>query len=215
MAVSSCAGGGGGGGGCVGMRVDCLSLAERALLSFPNEAMADGREGERAELAVWARRATPVWGSMGSVLKTSKVKLVRPAASCSCRTPTLHPLLFFFTPQPCPSPSARRSSPSQRRARRRGTTSRTRLRPFVPLPFSLPRAAANQGKSLTLFPLPLPPDLQIKESASKWTYLWLFNVGDMRNSHLKEVRSQWRGSVLASLPPLLRSRGLARQDKAG
>lgn len=31
----------------------------------------------------------------------------------------------------------------------------------------------------------------IKESSDKWTYCWLFTVGDMRNSHLKDVRSAW------------------------
>ncbi|CED82276.1 mrna turnover protein 4-like protein [Phaffia rhodozyma] len=34
----------------------------------------------------------------------------------------------------------------------------------------------------------------VRESADEWTYCWLFNVGDMRNSHLKEVRAAWRGT---------------------
>ncbi|KAG6377062.1 hypothetical protein JVT61DRAFT_1112 [Boletus reticuloceps] len=36
---------------------------------------------------------------------------------------------------------------------------------------------------------------QIQQSAEKWKYCWLFEVGAMRNTHLKTVRNLWRGSA--------------------
>lgn len=33
---------------------------------------------------------------------------------------------------------------------------------------------------------------QIQENADKWQYCWLFEVGNMRNSHLKTVRKLWK-----------------------
>ncbi|KAG8785777.1 mRNA turnover and ribosome assembly protein [Ceratobasidium sp. 428] len=35
---------------------------------------------------------------------------------------------------------------------------------------------------------------QIRENAQKWKYAWVFTVGDMRNSALKDIRSQWKGT---------------------
>ncbi|QRW06457.1 ribosomal protein L10 [Ceratobasidium sp. AG-Ba] len=35
---------------------------------------------------------------------------------------------------------------------------------------------------------------QIRENAQKWKYAWVFNVGDMRNAALKDIRSQWKGT---------------------
>ncbi|KIK16005.1 hypothetical protein PISMIDRAFT_279695 [Pisolithus microcarpus 441] len=36
---------------------------------------------------------------------------------------------------------------------------------------------------------------EIQESSEKWRFCWVFEVGAMRNTHLKTVRSQWRGSA--------------------
>jgi len=30
---------------------------------------------------------------------------------------------------------------------------------------------------------------------SAWKYLWLFEIGRMRNSHLKDIRAEWKGRV--------------------
>lgn len=40
-----------------------------------------------------------------------------------------------------------------------------------------------------------PPDerpRQVQQGAEKWKYCWLFEVGTMRNTHLKTVRNLWR-----------------------
>ena len=39
----------------------------------------------------------------------------------------------------------------------------------------------------------VPISDQLQENAEKWRYCWLFEVGNMRNAHLKTVRKQWRG----------------------
>ncbi|KAI0283917.1 ribosomal protein L10-domain-containing protein [Russula aff. rugulosa BPL654] len=36
---------------------------------------------------------------------------------------------------------------------------------------------------------------ELQENAEKWRYCWLFEVGNMRNAHLKIVRKLWRGSA--------------------
>ncbi|EJC98948.1 uncharacterized protein FOMMEDRAFT_113538 [Fomitiporia mediterranea MF3/22] len=36
---------------------------------------------------------------------------------------------------------------------------------------------------------------EIQENADKWRYCWLFEVGTMRNTHLKTVRSLWKDSA--------------------
>ncbi|TFK40525.1 ribosomal protein L10-domain-containing protein [Crucibulum laeve] len=36
---------------------------------------------------------------------------------------------------------------------------------------------------------------QIQESCEKWRYCWLFEVGSMRNAHLKTVRKLWKDSA--------------------
>ncbi|KAH0832031.1 ribosomal protein L10-domain-containing protein [Lanmaoa asiatica] len=36
---------------------------------------------------------------------------------------------------------------------------------------------------------------EIQQSAEKWKYCWLFEVGAMRNTHLKTVRNLWRDSA--------------------
>ena len=33
---------------------------------------------------------------------------------------------------------------------------------------------------------------QVRENADKWQYCWLFEVGNMRNAHLKVVRKLWK-----------------------
>ncbi|KIK57263.1 hypothetical protein GYMLUDRAFT_247220 [Collybiopsis luxurians FD-317 M1] len=35
----------------------------------------------------------------------------------------------------------------------------------------------------------------VKENADKWKYCWLFEVGAMRNAHLKTVRNLWKDSA--------------------
>lgn len=35
-------------------------------------------------------------------------------------------------------------------------------------------------------------NLQLQENSEKWRYCWLFEVGSMRNSHLKTVRKLWK-----------------------
>ncbi|KAE9392838.1 mRNA turnover protein 4-like protein [Gymnopus androsaceus JB14] len=35
----------------------------------------------------------------------------------------------------------------------------------------------------------------VKENADKWKYCWLFEVGAMRNTHLKTVRNLWKDSA--------------------
>jgi mRNA turnover protein 4 len=34
--------------------------------------------------------------------------------------------------------------------------------------------------------------LQIQAAVEKWKYCWLFDVGNMRNAHLKTVRKLWK-----------------------
>ncbi|CAL1712713.1 unnamed protein product [Somion occarium] len=36
---------------------------------------------------------------------------------------------------------------------------------------------------------------EVQENADKWQYCWLFEVGNMRNSHLKTVRNLWKDSA--------------------
>ncbi|KAL4249068.1 Ribosome assembly factor mrt4 [Abortiporus biennis] len=36
---------------------------------------------------------------------------------------------------------------------------------------------------------------ELQENADKWQYCWLFEVGNMRNSHLKTVRKLWKDSA--------------------
>ncbi|KAI6147085.1 ribosomal protein L10-domain-containing protein [Pisolithus tinctorius] len=36
---------------------------------------------------------------------------------------------------------------------------------------------------------------EIQENSEKWKFCWVFEVGAMRNTHLKTVRSLWRGSA--------------------
>jgi len=36
---------------------------------------------------------------------------------------------------------------------------------------------------------------EVQENADKWSYCWLFEVGNMRNSHLKTVRKLWKDSA--------------------
>jgi hypothetical protein len=38
-----------------------------------------------------------------------------------------------------------------------------------------------------------PPAIQIQENIDKWDYLWLFEVGQMRNTYLKDIRADWKG----------------------
>lgn len=38
-------------------------------------------------------------------------------------------------------------------------------------------------------------DEQVQENADKWAYCWLFEVGNMRNAHLKIVRKLWKECV--------------------
>jgi len=35
---------------------------------------------------------------------------------------------------------------------------------------------------------------QIQENADKWQHVWVFGVGNMRNSALKDVRDRWKGT---------------------
>src|SRR5258706_1781279 len=35
----------------------------------------------------------------------------------------------------------------------------------------------------------------LHEEVSAWKYLWLFEIGRMRNSYLKVVRAEWKGRV--------------------
>ena len=41
-------------------------------------------------------------------------------------------------------------------------------------------------------------DRQLQANSEKWKYCWLFEVGAMRNSHLKTVRKLWK--ECATLP---------------
>jgi len=34
---------------------------------------------------------------------------------------------------------------------------------------------------------------QLQETSKKWEYCWLFEVGNMRNTHLSTVRQLWKG----------------------
>ncbi|KAJ3523691.1 hypothetical protein NM688_g8685 [Phlebia brevispora] len=36
---------------------------------------------------------------------------------------------------------------------------------------------------------------EVRENADKWQYCWLFEVGNMRNAHLKVVRKLWKDSA--------------------
>ncbi|OCH90914.1 mRNA turnover protein 4-like protein [Obba rivulosa] len=36
---------------------------------------------------------------------------------------------------------------------------------------------------------------EVQENADKWQYCWLFEVGNMRNAHLKTVRKLWKDSA--------------------
>ncbi|KAH9841814.1 mRNA turnover protein 4-like protein [Rhodofomes roseus] len=36
---------------------------------------------------------------------------------------------------------------------------------------------------------------EVQENADKWEYCWLFEVGNMRNAHLKTVRKLWKDSA--------------------
>ncbi|KAI1794887.1 mRNA turnover protein 4-like protein, partial [Ganoderma leucocontextum] len=36
---------------------------------------------------------------------------------------------------------------------------------------------------------------EVQENADKWQYCWLFEVGNMRNSHLKTVRKLWKDTA--------------------
>ena len=35
-------------------------------------------------------------------------------------------------------------------------------------------------------------NLQLQANSEKWRYCWLFEVGSMRNAHLKTVRNLWK-----------------------
>ena len=35
-------------------------------------------------------------------------------------------------------------------------------------------------------------NLQVQANSEKWRYCWLFDVGSMRNAHLKTVRNLWK-----------------------
>ncbi|KAG2361483.1 hypothetical protein BDR07DRAFT_43152 [Suillus spraguei] len=37
--------------------------------------------------------------------------------------------------------------------------------------------------------------LKVQQNAERWKYCWLFEVGAMRNAHLKTVRKQWKDSA--------------------
>ena len=41
--------------------------------------------------------------------------------------------------------------------------------------------------------------MQLQENSEKWRYCWLFEVGSMRNTHLKTVRKLWKEYVTWSL----------------
>jgi len=36
---------------------------------------------------------------------------------------------------------------------------------------------------------------ELQANADKWKYCWLFQVGNMRNSHLKTIRKLWKGTA--------------------
>ena len=44
---------------------------------------------------------------------------------------------------------------------------------------------------------------QVQENADKWEYCWLFEVGNMRNAHLKTVRKLWKECVACVTMPCL------------
>ena len=35
-------------------------------------------------------------------------------------------------------------------------------------------------------------NFQVQSNSEKWRYCWLFEVGSMRNAHLKTVRNLWK-----------------------
>ncbi|KAG8769044.1 mRNA turnover and ribosome assembly protein [Serendipita sp. 397] len=35
---------------------------------------------------------------------------------------------------------------------------------------------------------------EIQENLDKWKYLWIFEVGQMRNTYLKDIRADWKGT---------------------
>jgi mRNA turnover protein 4 len=42
----------------------------------------------------------------------------------------------------------------------------------------------------------LSSTLQLQANSEKWRYCWLFDVGSMRNAHLKTVRNLWKEYAL-------------------
>lgn len=36
---------------------------------------------------------------------------------------------------------------------------------------------------------------QLQDNSEKWRYCWLFEIGSMRNAHLKTVRKLWKEYV--------------------
>jgi mRNA turnover protein 4 len=42
----------------------------------------------------------------------------------------------------------------------------------------------------------MPLVAQLREHVDNWKYCWLFEVGSMRNAHLKTVRKLWKEYVL-------------------
>jgi hypothetical protein len=159
-------------------------------------------------LGGWARETH--LGLNGFCSKTSKVKLV---SCCELPLQNLHPLTLPSSslPYSLTMPKSKREkvvslTKTGKKTRDDKSNQIEAVRPPLLL-YKLSSCCCESTKFADPPPSTLRHDLQIKESASKWTYLWLFNVGDMRNSHLKEVRSQWRGSVSLPSPPHLRSRG--------
>jgi hypothetical protein len=41
---------------------------------------------------------------------------------------------------------------------------------------------------------------KVQQNAEKWKYCWLFEVGAMRNAHLKTVRKLWKEYDTVSFP---------------
>jgi hypothetical protein len=47
-------------------------------------------------------------------------------------------------------------------------------------------------------------NLQLQANSEKWRYCWIFDVGSMRNAHLKTVRNLWKEYALHLFAKMLK-----------
>ncbi len=84
----------------------------------------------------------------------------------------------------------------------------------------MPRARRNKVISLTKTAKKTRADKEsmldkVREAAQQYSFVWLFSIGNMRNSCLKEVRQLWEGSRLfyGKLGVLRKALGTAEEDE--